>query len=225
MSSTYNNNNDTYATKDTYASNNNQNQDMKNLQDEQIQQQYKADAENALDNIIHDYSNAITNQLQSWNIDISDRAKIVRYYNRYWNRKAFLLSFLSLLVTFAASFYTIYAIAGIFIVFLIQYLFSAESFFALFTKDHEIAKEDLTYIQYEIFEYRSNSKLLMFEAVAFTIVSFVAYIYSSNILIDFEHYQKLVHILHINIDNELFAYANFLSILILIFTKIFEKWR
>ena len=106
MSSTYNNNNNVYASKDTYASNNNQNQDMKNLQDEQIRQQYKADAENALDNIIHDYNNAITNQLRNWNIDISDRAKIVRYYNRYWNRKAFLLSFLFLLVTFVASFYT-----------------------------------------------------------------------------------------------------------------------
>jgi hypothetical protein len=198
---------------------------MKNLQDEQIRQQYKADAENALDNIIHDYNNAITNQLRNWDINISDRAKIVRYYNRYWNRKAFLLSFFLLLVTFAASFYTMYAVVGIFVVFLIQYLYSAESFFTLFTKDHQIEKEDLKYIQYKIFTYNSNNKLLLLEAVAFTIVSFVAYMYSSNILIDFEQYQKLVSIFHININNELFAYVNIVSILILILSKFFEKWR
>jgi hypothetical protein len=219
-----------------YSSNNNPYQNNQNQFDEGLNKQrqiiaeqtklrYKSEAENALDNIVYEYQNAITNQIQNWKINISNKASIVRYYKRYWDNKAFMLSIIILFATFIASFYTKFAVIGILITFTVQYFYSAKYFFVYFTNDHELKKEDSNYLQNEIFGYQFNTKLILIVTSILTIVSVIMGFYSSNILIDFTQYSKLVKILHLNIQNELFAYTNTFSIFILIIIKIVEKWK
>ena len=136
-----------------------------------------------------------------------------------------MLSIIILFLTIIASFYTKFAVIGISITFSVQYFYGAKYFFAYFTNDHELKKDDSNYLQNEIFGYQFNTKLILIVTSILTIVSVIIGFYSSNILIDFTQYQKLVNILHLNTDNELFAYTNVFSILILIIIKIVEKWK
>jgi len=57
------------------------------------------------------------------------------------------------------------------------------------------------------------------------IVSFTSSFYTTSVVIDSIEYVKLITILNINIQNELYAYINAISILTMISIKIVEKWK
>ena len=192
---------------------------------EQTKLKYKSDAEFGLDNIIKEYTSAINNEICNWTINISDKASITRYYKRYWDNEAFMLSIFIMLITFISSFYTKYSVIGIVIVFFIQYFYSQKYFFRYFTNDHQLLKEDFDYLYNEIFGYKFNYLYIFIISCLLAIISFVISFYSINILIDFNHYQKFITLSHLNIDNELLAYSNIISIFILIIIKIVEKWK
>jgi len=222
-------NHNPYSNNNPYQNNQNQFDDglykQRQIMAEQTKIGYKSDAEKALDNIVYEYQNAINNQIQNWKINTSNKASIIRYYKRYWDNKAFMLSIIILFTTFIASFYTKFAVTGILITFTVQYFYSAKYFFKYFTNDHELKKEDSDYLQNEIFGYQFNVKSLLIVTSILTILSVTISFSSSNILIDFTQYQKLVNILHLNTNNEIFAYTNAFSIFILICIKIVEKWK
>jgi hypothetical protein len=224
MQNQYNNNNNPYQNNQNPFDDDGLNK-QRQILEEQQKLKYKSDSESGLDNIIKEYTSAIHNQLSNWTINISDKASITRYYKRYWDNQAFMLSIFIMLITFVSSFYTKYSSIGIIIVFFIQYFYSQKYFFRYFTNDHKLVKEDFDYIYNEIFGYKFNYIYIFIISFILTIISFNVSFNSINFLIDFTQYPQLVKILHINIQNELYAFTNVFSIFILIIIKIVEKWK
>ena len=55
------------------------------LQNQKFKQDYKSRAEDALDNIISQFNQAKTNQIQDWDPSSKDKAQVTRYFKRYCN--------------------------------------------------------------------------------------------------------------------------------------------
>lgn len=209
--------------------NQNQSSQQKRLQNQKIKQDYKSRAEDALDNIISEFNQAKTNQIQDWNPSSKDKAQITRYFKRYWDNNFFTCSFIIGIFTFIASFYTTFAVIGIITVFILKVSLSQNVFMKYFLNDHQIEIEDFEYLKNKIFGKQLNILTTFIITTILTIISFSVSLITIGIYIDVEKNPFLSNLLSrwypFYVENELFAYANIFSIFILIFLKVIEKWR
>jgi len=202
---------------------------QKRLQDKKIKQEYKSKAEDALDNIISEYSQAKINQIADWNPSSKDKAQITRYFKRYWDNNFFMYAVIIAIITFIASFYTTFAVVGIVAVFILKVSLSQNTFMKYFLNDHEIQKEDFEYLKNKIFGKQLNVLTTFIITIALAIISFVVSFYTIEIYINPLKFPFLINTLSrfypFYVENELFAYANVFLIFILILLKVIEKWR
>ncbi len=225
-------NNSPYTVNNPYQSSNNsaeqQMQAQRRLDKERKKQQYKFQCEEALDSITHEFLTAKQNKLESWNLNTGAKAAVVRYYKRYWDNKFMSLSLLTILVTFILSFYTKYAIFGIFVVFALREAYAQRIFLTYMLNDHELARQQITEIKNKIFYKQLKTTTTLILTLLLMSISFVSYFYSAAIFIEPEKYQKLIEIFSkispFYAENELFAYINVGAILILLLLKTYEKW-
>lgn len=225
-------NNSPYTVNNPYQSSNNsadqQMQAQRRLDQERKQQQYKFQCEEALDNIAHEFLNVKQNKLESWNLNTGAKAAVVRYYKRYWDNKFVSLSLLTILVTFILSFYTKYALFGIFVVFVLREAYAQRVFLTYMLNDHELSRKQITEIKDKIFYKQLKTTTTLILTLLLMSISFVSYLYSIRIFIEPEKYQKLIAILSkispFYAENELFAYTNIAAIFILLMLKTYEKW-
>jgi len=203
-------------------------QAQRRLDEERKKQQYKFQAEEALDSITHEFLSAQHNKLDNWNLNTGAKAAVVRYYKRYWDNKFMSLSLLTILVTFILSFYTKYAIFGIFVVFVLREAYAQRVFLTYMLNDHELSRQQITEIKNKIFYKQLKTTTILILTLFLMGISFVSYLYSTTIFLESEKYQKLMEILskinQFHPENELFAYTNVGAILILLLLKTYEKW-
>jgi hypothetical protein len=225
-------NNSPYSVQNPYQSLNNdmsqQMQEQKRLENERRKQQYKFQCEESIDNIVHEFQSAESNQLESWKLNAGDEATVVRYFKRYWDNKFISLSFFIIVVTFILSFYTEYAFYGIFCVFLAREAYAQRVFLTYMLNDHELSRKQITEIKDKIF-YKQLKTMITLALTLFLIgVSFISYLYSFSIFIEPQAHQKIIEILSkispFHAENELFAYTNIGAILVLLLLKTYEKW-
>lgn len=224
-----NNNNSNHFDPFQNWGNQNQSIQQKKLQNQKFKQDYKSRAEDALDNIISQFNQAKTNQIQDWDPSSKDKAQVTRYFKRYWDNNFFMYAFLIGLITFIASFYTNFAVVGIVTVFVLKICLSQNIFMKYFLNDHQIEKKDMAYLKNKIFGKQLNVLTTFIITVVLTMISFTMSFYTIGIYIDIEKTPFLSNLLSrwypFISDNELFAYVNIFSIFILIFLKVIEKWR
>ena len=222
----YSNNNNPYQNPNNDADR--QLQAQRKLEEERKKQQYKFQAEQSLDNIVHEFVSAEHNKLNSWNLNAGDKAAVIRYYKRYWDNKFISLSILATLATFILSFYTQFAIFGIFVVFVLREAYAQRVFLTYMLNDHELNRKQITDIKDKIFYKQLKTTTTLILTLFLMGVSFVSYFYSTTIFLEHEKYQKLIDILSrispFYAENELFAYTNVTAIFILLMLKTYEKW-
>ncbi len=216
----YGNNNDPYG--------NNQLNQQRRLQKEQEQRQYKQNCETSFDNIVADFTTAKRNNVELV-VNEANKSAIMRYFKRYWDNKFLSLSLLILLITAILSFYTMYAAFGILAVFLVKMSYSQANFTRYFLNDSDVNKHEIKEIESLIFGNKLDIKMMFIVSILLSIISFITYIFSTNIWIFPEHHTKLIVFLsklsEFNVSNELFAYVNVISISILMLLKTIEKWK
>lgn len=202
---------------------------QKRLQNQKIKQEYKSKAEDSLDNIISEYTQAKTNQIIDWNPSSKDKAQITRYFKRYWDNNFFMYAFLIGLITFIASFYTTVSVIGIVAVFVLKLSLSQNSFLKYFLNDHQIEKVDFEYLKNKIFGKQLNILTTFIITITLTMMSFTMSFYTIEIYINPLKFPFLINTLSrfypFYVENELFAYANVFLIFIIILLKVIEKWR
>lgn len=212
--------------------NNNDYQRQRQLDADRKKQAYKMAAEQALDHIARDYQNAQANNLENWKLDPSDKAAVVRYFKRYWDTQFISFSISILILTFIVSFYSKWAVFGIFGVFVLREFFAQQVFLTYLLNDHELTRKQITEIKDKIFYKQLETTMTGFMTAILMLVSYSSSLVSKSIYLakdmSFEEIQKLVSILSkpapFHLDNELFAYFNVISILILMLLKTYEKW-
>lgn len=225
----YQNNNNPYSNNHNQFGGGNYNNDFdrqRRQQEQQIKQNYKQKAEQALDNIIHELETARLNGNQ-YHINKADKSALNRYYNRYWANDFVMISIFILIISFIASFFKNLAALGILAVLLAYNSYSHSTFLSYFSNDSQINKEDKIVIQDLVFGKQLQSSTMILLSVAMTIISYIISFFSHAIYLDANDPSfviKLLQNFHVNFNNELFAYSVASSILILIFLKIFEKW-
>ncbi len=125
-------NNSPYTNNNPYQNSNNdadrQLQAQRKLEEERKKQQYKFQAEQALDHIVHEFVSAQHNRLKKWNLNAGDKAAVIRYYKRYWDNEFISVSILVMVITAILSFYTPLAIIGIFVVFMLREFYAQRVF-------------------------------------------------------------------------------------------------
>ncbi|MEW5831693.1 MAG: hypothetical protein AB1763_02520 [Campylobacterota bacterium] len=212
--------------------NNNDYQRQRQLDADRQKQTYKMAAEQALDHIARDYQNAQANNLKNWKLDPSDKAAVIRYYKRYWDSQFISISISILILTFLVSFYTKWAVFGIFAVFIFRIRFSQPVFLRYLLNDHELTGKQITEIKDKIFYKQLETSMTALLTAILILVSYSSLLFSKSIYLakdmSFDEIQKLVSILSkpspFYLENELFAYFNVASILVLMLLKIYEKW-
>ena len=226
------NNHNPYPKNNPYQGlNNNVDQQMqaqRRLDQERKQQQYKFQCEQALDTITHEFLSAEHNQLDNWNLNAGEKATVIRYYKRYWDNRFISLALLALVTTFILSFYTQYALFGIFVVFVFREAYAQRVFLIYMLNDHELSRRQIAEIKDKIFYKQLKTTTTLMLTLFLMGVGFVSYIYSRTIFIEPEKYQKLIAILSkiapFHSENELFAYTNIGAIFVLLLLKTYEKW-
>lgn len=212
--------------------NNNDYQRQRQLDADRKKQAYKMAAEQALDHIARDYQNAQANNLENWKLDPSDKAAVVRYFKRYWDTQFISFSISILILTFIVSFYTKLAVFGILGVFILREALSQQVLLTYLLNDHELTRKQITDIKDKIFYKQLKTSTTAIFAVVLMFVSYNISLFSKSVYLtqnmSFEEIQKLVSILSkpspFYLENELFAYFNVVSIMILMLLKIYEKW-
>ena len=212
----------------SYSDTNQQMREQQRLENQRRQQQYKFQCEEALDNITHEFLSAEDNKLDNWELNSGDKATVVRYYKRYWDNKFVSLAFLTLLATLIVSFYTPYALFGIFIVFVLREIYAQRVFLTYLLNDHELTRKQITEIKDKIFYKQLKTTSTLAFAVLLMSLSYISYLYSVSIFLEPEKYQKVIKILskisQFYVENELFAYTNVGAIILLLLLKTYEKW-
>jgi DNA segregation ATPase FtsK/SpoIIIE-like protein len=220
----YQNNNNVYGNDDTYKNNNHQ----QNLEKAREKREYKQKAEVAFDAISASFINAKRNKTDFY-IDESYRASIVRYFKRYWDNNFIAISFFILIIAFVLSFYTKFASLTIFVVFIVKNIYSQSAFCRYFLNDHNLNTNEIKIIENYIFNFRLDIKMMLIITSILTILSFATSFYSFAIFFDFQDHQILLKFLSkfgtFDENNELFAYVNSFSILVLMLLKTAEKWK
>jgi hypothetical protein len=220
------NNYNSYSNNQNPYSNNNDFDRQRRQQNEQVKQSYKKDAEKGIDRTVQSYLSAKRNG-NDFFINEEDKSAINRYYHRYWANDSVLIAMLFMLFLFIASFYTNLTIFGILAVLIVFNSYSQNSYFTYFSNDHKLKLDDEETIKDLIFPNQLSMKTVGFLSILLTGVSYAVSFFSRPIYLD-ENDQsfviKLLQDFHVNFNNELFAYSVAVSILILIFLKIFEKW-
>lgn len=222
----YQRNNDPYSNNHNQYGGGNHNNDFHRQQDKLTKQSYKQRAEQALDNIIHDLATARLNQ-NEYHINKADKSALNRYYNRYWANDFVIMSIFILIASLIASFFTNLAVLGILTVLLAYSSYSHSTFLSYFSNDSKIAKEDKIIIQNFIFGNQLQSSSVIFLSITMAIISYIISFFSRPIYLnenDPSFIIKLLQSFNVNFNNELFSYSVAVSILILIFLKIYEKW-
>jgi hypothetical protein len=212
--------------------NNNDYQRQRQLDADRKKQAYKMAAEQALDHIARDYQNAQANNLENWKLDPSDKAAVVRYFKRFWDTQFISWTISILILTFILSFYTKLAVFGVLGVFILREALSQQVLLTYLLNDHELTRKQITEIKDKIFYKQLETSMTALMTVILMLVSYGSLLFTRSIYLavdmSFEETQKLVCILSkpapFHFDNELFAYFNVTSILILMLLKIYEKW-
>jgi len=225
-------NNSPYGNNNPYQSQNNdvdrQLQAQRKLEEERKKQQYKFQAEQSLDNIVHEFVSAQHNQLNKWNLNAGDKAAVIRYYKRYWDNQFISISILVTVITAILSFYTPLAFSGIFVVFLLRELYSQRIFLTYMLNDHELSRKQITEIKDKIFYKQLKTTTTLIFVLVLMAISIILYFYSNTIFLEPEKYPKLIEILSklspFHPENELFAYTNIIAIFALLLLKTYEKW-
>ena len=221
-----------YTVNNPYQNSNNdadrQIQAQRKLDEERKKQQYKFQAEQALDNIAHEFLSAKHNRLDKWSLNAGDKAAVIRYYKRYWDNQFVLLSILVMVTTAILSFYTPLAFIGIFVVFMLRELYAQRIFLTYMLNDHELSRKQITEIKDKIFYKQLKTTTTLIFTLFLMAISFVTYYYSTTIFIEPAKYQKVIEILSklspFHPENELFAYINIVAIFALLLLKTYEKW-
>jgi len=227
-----NDNKNPYSVQNPYqSSNNDMNQQMKeqkSLENDRRKQQYKFQCEESIDNIVNEFQSAEHNQLESWKLNAGDKAAVVRYFKRYWDSKFVSLSLFIIVVTFILSFYTKYALSGIFFVFLAREAYAQRVFLTYMLNDHDLSRKQITEIKDKIFYKQLKTTTTLALTLFLMGISFFTYLYSFSIFVEPQTHQKIIEILskisQFYPENELFAYTNMGAILVLLLLKTYEKW-
>jgi len=225
-------NNSPYSVQNPYQSSNSdmsqQIQEQQRLENQRRKQQYKFQCEEALDNITHEFLSAEHNRLDSWKLNAGDKATVVRYYKRYWDSKFVSWAFLALVITFISSFYTQYALIGIFMVFVLREMYAQRIFLIYLLNDHELTRKQITKLKDKIFYKQLKTTTTFVFSAILMMVSYLTYLYSSEVFLEPEKYQKVVELLSgvvpFHVENELFAYTNIGARILLLLLKTYEKW-
>jgi hypothetical protein len=220
------NNSNPYSNNHNPYSSNNDFDRQRQQREQQIKQNYKIQAEQGMDGIVHSYLSAKRND-SHFNIDEVQKSAVNRYYNRYWSNDFVLISMLIMLISFVASFYSNVSIFGILVVLIVFNSYSQTSYIKYFGNDIKINADEEETIKNLIFPNQLNSKTIGFLSVGMTLISYLVSLFSRPIYLDENDSSIVIKALHyfkINFENELFAYSVAISILILIFLKIYEKW-
>lgn len=201
-------------------------QAQKRLDNERKKQQYKIQCELEFDEIAHQFLNSKNNEIKD-ELNVS-KAAIVRYYKRYWDASFLSSTLLILIATFFISFYTKYALFGVFLVFISRQIYSQNTFVRYFLNDHELNKKEMREIKEFIFYKQLKTSITFIISLLLMSISWVSYGYSTSVFIDSEKWNKIIELLSkikpFHIENELFAYINLIAIVILFLLKIYEKW-
>lgn len=198
----------------------------KKLQEQQVKQNYKFQAEKSIDSVIHSYISSKRNK-SDFNIDMENKSSINRYYNRYWSNDFIAIAMLILVLSFVASFYTTMAIFGILAVFVLFYSYSQGAYIRYFTNDANLNSADKETLKNLIFSNQLNLKVVGFLAGGMSVISYIISFFSRAIYLNENDPSIVITVLHyfnVNFQNELFAYSITVSILILILLKIYEIW-
>lgn len=225
-------NNSPYSVQNPYQSSKSdmsqQMQEQKRLENERRKQQYKFQCEESIDNIVNEFQSAKNNQLESWKLNAGDKAAVVRYFKRYWDNKFISLSFFIIVATLILSFYTKYALFGIFGVFLAREAYAQRIFLTYMLNDHELSRKQITEIKNKIFYKQLKTTTTLALTLFLMGISFISYLYSVSIFIEPQVHQKIIEILSkvskCHVENELFAYTNIGAITVLLLLKTYEKW-
>lgn len=231
----YSNHNNPYSSQGSPWQNNNSQHDFNNqkkLDDDRKKQEYKRAAEEALDRIVRDYENALQNNLKNWRLDPADKATVVRYSKRYWDNQFMSFALFVLIITCVLSFYTPYAIVGIFSVFILREIFSQKVLLTYLLNDHELTRKQIEVIKDKIFFKQLKTLTTLTVAIVLMLLAYVAYMFTNTLFLtpylQFHEthlaIQWLSKIAPFHVENELFAYVNIGSIMIMMLLKIYEKW-
>jgi hypothetical protein len=205
---------------------------QKQLQNERQKLEYKYNCEQALDRIAHDFTSATKNKLDNWILNSSDKASVIRYYKRYWDNQFLLFALLIGFTSFILSFYTNYAFLSILIVFLLRELYSQKIFLTYYLNDHELTRKQISDIKNMIFYKQLKTISSAIFTVVLMLISFGSHTITNTVFttpyLHSVEVQEAVKTLSkfypFHVENELFAYVNIGSILILILLKLYEKW-
>lgn len=225
-------NNQSFNNYSNLGQNNNDYQRQRQLDADRKKQAYKMAAEQALDHIARDYQNSQANNLENWKLDPSDKAAVVRYFKRYWDTQFISWTISILILTFILSFYTKFAVFGILGVFVLREALSQQVLLTYLLNDHELTRKQITDIKDKIFYKQLKTSTTAIFALVLMFVSYNVSLFSKSVYLtesmNFDQIQKLVSILSkpspFYLNNELFAYFNVVSIMVLMLLKIYEKW-
>jgi len=215
-----------------WKNNGNDYNNQKKLDENRKKQQYKQAAEEALDRIVRDYENAHINNLKNWKLDPSDKASVVRYSKRYWDTHFMSISVSVFIIAFILSFYTIYALLSIFVIFILREVFSQRILLTYLLNDHELTRKQISEIKDKIFYKQLKTTTTLIFTIILMLVTYGGYLITNTVFLtpylQFEETQIAVQWLSklapFHIENELFAYVNVGSILMLMILKLYEKW-
>jgi hypothetical protein len=185
-----------------------------------------------LDEIVRDYKNAKNNDLKTFEIDASNQAAVVRHWKQYWYRYFFYYSMGLLVITFLVAFYSSYSVVGIFGVFVLSKIFSQKIYMWRMFNNHHLTRKEAYEIRDKIFSMQMKSSMLFFISIALMFCTYLSYFITKSLFIikytSCPYVEVTIDFLSkagsFSIENELFAYANAVSILILLLLKLYEKW-
>jgi len=214
----YSNQNNSYNSSNKWEQDNSLNQQRK-LNEERREQQYLFTAEQALDKVAEKYLSAQRNSLEL-EINQEDKAPIIRYYKRYRDNKFIASSLVTALITYAISFYTPFAIVGIFTVFLLREYYSQLMYMTYLLNDHDLSRFEILELKNKIFYKQLKTSTSLIITFILMVSSYMSVFVSKSLFfVDFFETKKGEFILNFlskltpfHPEMELFAYSNILAI-------------
>mgnify|MGYP003489977254 FL=1 len=200
------------------------NLNQKNIEKRRVRQEYRGKAENAIDNIARLVDNSRINGFQDYQIGEEFKNSIVRYYRNYWIKDMQKSLLAIAIIIFILSFYTLKATSLFILVFLIILVFSENTYIMRYFKIGDYSSKEIEKIKMKLFPKSYSFHKNIITWIIVSILSLIAYYFSNTLYIP----QELANYLNVQtnqfkIENEFYAYSNFILILIVIFLRILKK--
>lgn len=175
--------------------------------------------------IANDFINSKNNQT-NWIINQSHKMMIHSYYRKHVDSTFISISILIAMLIAISSFFTIAAAVGAVVLSFIWMMYSKNRFTNKYLKDGDLDKNEKKNICNNIFKNQIKFKSVFILALILSSVNFVVYFYSIRLFINDSFFKNFaIYDFKFSVENELFAYFNIFSILILLMLKFFEKLK